>query len=83
MDEKEICQACRRLEQSLMAALKRGDAISFATKSFSKPLFDSDGGYGMAPVDALYTGVRFTIEIGEPAEKREAEALKRRLGHQR
>lgn len=86
LTEEEVRKLCKDLENSLLAAVRRGDEVYFSTKLFSRPVFDADGGYGACPVDAIYTGNRFIIEVGEPAKKRrqrheqEVMALRRRLG---
>lgn len=63
--EEQIDVLCANLKKSLMAAIANGDVIVIKEKYFHREVFRPE--YGSAPVDLLYSGARFTIEIGEPA----------------
>ncbi len=81
---EEIKAYCANLEKSLLKAQESGVEVCFTSKHFNKPAYDHEH-YGATPVDLTYTGLRITIEIGEPARRHrlDDEAARRRRERQR
>lgn len=64
---EDIIEFCRNMEQSLLQANERKEAIRLEIKTYSYPLCD-DSLYGVKLIDHVYTGSQYIMQVGEPAK---------------
>jgi hypothetical protein len=62
--DEQIVQFCKHMEESLLAARRRGSLVEIGFKQETEDAYDRER-YGATPVDAWYVGAQFLAKFRE------------------